>query len=423
MENITSGKLFGKLEQRYPVAEYVYLTAEDTKNLLSESVNNVLVESFSDNEVVSAGLEAPIYSILEKMMVSAKETIEGIGDKWDFVFWNNENCRPDRVAEILNDSWEKSDEETKKKIISEVDGVKKGSFNLSAIFKVPFELMGESGQKSSKDGKYWEKKYTEVLKTVEWKGDKFIPKSMSLSKINLSKIRSSDGYNELKTQVTYSMAILTMTINVIKEVDNEKGKKRAMNPEIDPYVRQAKFSKADASLLYFDLDADQTQSSESSTSFLMYPDDMMKKMYEATDEEMLEIQVYSQPIYHYQPMKIVFCDTFLVLKTRNASTHEQLFWSIEYDQGKGLITLQRSKDEKILIRDCRREKRPSNWFAPVAQFKSASVERGFTVQDLLDFVWGNRWERMRKPSIVFDETNVGFTKAIFNQFKAGGWEW
>jgi len=201
-----------------------------------------------------------------------------------------------------------------------------------------------------------------------------------------------------------------------------RGKKRTQT-EIDPYIRQAKFSKAEASLLYFDQDADQIQSPELSTSFLMYPDDMMKKMNEATEEEMLEIQVYSQPIYHYQPIKIVFYDTFVVLKTRHTSTHEQLFWSIEFDKVKGLITLQRSKDEKVLLRDCRRERRPSNWFAPVARFKTARVERGSTVQDLLDFVWGNRWERMRKPSIVFDETNVGFTKAIFNQFKTGGWDW
>jgi len=426
MENITSGKLFGKLEQRYPTAEYVYLTAEDAKNLLSESVNNVLVESFSDNEVVSAGLEAPIYSILEKMMVSAKETIEGDGGKWDFVFWNNENSRPDRVAQMMNETFEKSDQDSQKKLIGEFDSVKKGSINLSA-WKIPFDIGGELGTHSNiNDAQEVKRKYAEILKTVEWKGDKFIPKSLSLSKINLSKIRSSQAYNELKTKVTYSMAILTMTINVIEQglVENDsKGKKRVMNPEIDPYIRQSKFSKADASLLYFDLDADQIQSSELSTSFLMYPDDMMKKINEAIDEEMLEIQVYSQPIYHYQPIKIVFYNTFVVLKTRHASTHEQLFWSIEYDQGKGLITLQRSKDENILLRDCRRERRPANWFAPVARFKSSSVERGSTVQDLLDFVWGNRWERMRKPSIVFDETNKGFTKAIFNHFKTGGWEW
>ena len=45
------------------------------------------------------------------------------------------------------------------------------------------------------------------------------------------------------------MAILTMTINVIEQglVENDsKGKKRVMNPEIDPYIRQSKFSKADA---------------------------------------------------------------------------------------------------------------------------------------------------------------------------------
>jgi len=61
-------------------------------------------------------------------------------------------------------------------------------------------------------------------------------------------------------------------------------------------------------------------------------------------------------------------------------------------------------NEKKLLRDFRRERRPSNWFVPVARFKSASVERGSIIQDLLDFLRGNRWDRMRKPSIVLDET-------------------
>jgi len=178
-----------------------------------------LVESFSDNEVVSAGLEAPIYSILEKMMVSAKETIEGDGKKWDFVFWSDENSRPDRVAQIINESFEKSDQVTQKKLMGEFDKVRKGSINLSAL-KIPLEFGGESSTHSNlREAQELIKDYFENRNKVEWNGNKFIPKSMSLSKINLSKIRSSDGYNELKTKVTYSMAILTMTINVIEEVD------------------------------------------------------------------------------------------------------------------------------------------------------------------------------------------------------------
>ena len=128
-------------------------------------------------------------------------------------------------------------------------------------------------------------------------------------------------------------------------------------------------------------------------------------------------------MYHFQPLQMAFYDLFLIIKTFHVSTREPFFWSIEYDKGKGLITLQKSKDEKVLLRDCRRESRPSNWFAPVVRVKSACVQRGCTVKDLLDFVWGNSWDRIRKPFIVFDSTNKGFVKALFNQFKTGGWEW
>ncbi len=317
MENITSGKLFGKLEQQCPTKDHVFLTADDAKILLSESVNNVLVESFSDNEVVSAGLETPIYSILEKMMVASKEMSDGDGEKWDSVFWNDENSRPDRVAEMMNKSLEKFDDESKKKLVGEFDKSLKGSLNLGKILK---SIGGgvELGTHSKTDEEELKKKCYENRKTVEWKGDKFIPKNLSLSKINLSKIRTSQDYSELKTSITYSMAILTMTINVINE--EGAGQKKSQ--------QQEKSNKSDASLLYYiDLDVDHIESSELSTNtFLTSPDDIMRKIDKASEVGMFEIEVYSQPMYHFQPLQMAFYDLFVILKTFHVSTREPLFW-------------------------------------------------------------------------------------------------
>lgn len=117
MENITSGRLFTKLNQRFPQSDQVLLTSEDMKTLLSETVNNVLVESFSDSEVVSAGSELPIYTILEKMLLTAQEklTVDS-GAMWNSVFWHDDNSRPDKTAQTMNENYGKLDTEERKKL-------------------------------------------------------------------------------------------------------------------------------------------------------------------------------------------------------------------------------------------------------------------------------------------------------------------
>ena len=64
-----------------------------------------------------------------------------------------------------------------------------------------------------------EKFYQESKDHVEWDGEKFSPKPMSLSRINLSKLRDTQSFQDRKVSVRYSTAVLTTPINFVQNAD------------------------------------------------------------------------------------------------------------------------------------------------------------------------------------------------------------
>jgi hypothetical protein len=51
---------------------------------------------------------------------------------------------------------------------------------------------------------------------VEWDGDKFVPKPLALSKINLTQLRERHLLKDRKVIVRYSIAVLSIPINFIQ---------------------------------------------------------------------------------------------------------------------------------------------------------------------------------------------------------------
>lgn len=334
VENVVSGDLFTRLDQRFPHAKEVYLTAEDTKKLLSESANKVVVQSFTENDVIVDGSEAAIAKILEAMMVSGSRRVDSeSAAMWDSVFWKDDNYRPDRVASELSEVHNKSDSETQKRLLGIVSNANRrstdvgfltsqakaleaavnekketdtGSFELrgsdernalaseassknqasqnsrnsvshsatASGFGLSFgssfgvdvargsssnneaasrsssstassnikqnaerdrelvesgKSVGISGSTSNQANRKSDDQTSgstaaenddrhrnlgEALAKVEWNGEKFVAKPMTLSRINLSKIRNAQAYKDLKVSVTFSSAKLTMGVNI-----------------------------------------------------------------------------------------------------------------------------------------------------------------------------------------------------------------
>jgi hypothetical protein len=115
VDSIRKGLQFSTLDQKFPNADSVLLTADDTNRSLSESMAEVMVENFDDTEVPSPSSEARIYEILEKMLIDSQETIkEQSSQLWSSVFYEKENYRPDHVTQTISDIYRRSDKEAQK---------------------------------------------------------------------------------------------------------------------------------------------------------------------------------------------------------------------------------------------------------------------------------------------------------------------
>ena len=215
IDSIVSGFMFTRLQQKYPEADSVLLTAEDTKQLLSESATNVLADTFDDNEIAS---ESALYGILEKLIVSAKETItKDSSSMWDSVFWNEDNYRPDKVCRTLNEEYDKSDVEQKRKMAQSFSSGTSQSYgaNLSIGGVGIGGSYGTSqNQSQSNEVDNQDRVMNESRNTVQWDGEKFLPKPMTLSRVNLSTFRNSQQFQDVKTTVSYALATLTTTLRI-----------------------------------------------------------------------------------------------------------------------------------------------------------------------------------------------------------------
>jgi hypothetical protein len=117
IDSVTSGSMVSKLLQKFGNKNEIFLTANDEKKMLAETVTNIKMETFDDSEVASPDTENQIVNILKEMLITSRTTIKDQSDKmWDSVFWNEDNYRPDRTTKTLNEILNKLDRENQKKL-------------------------------------------------------------------------------------------------------------------------------------------------------------------------------------------------------------------------------------------------------------------------------------------------------------------
>jgi len=57
--------------------------------------------------------------------------------------------------------------------------------------------------------------------TVMWKGDKFIAKTMNLTRINLANLRNSKEFRESSVKVNYTNTILYLNLNIKENLGSQ----------------------------------------------------------------------------------------------------------------------------------------------------------------------------------------------------------
>ena len=224
IDNVVSGDMVSNLMQRYDTAsaEEPLLTANDEKRLLKETMTNVIVETFDDSDVISPNSESQIYNALKELLVSSRLTIKDQSDKmWDSVFWNDDNYRPDRTSKTLNSIYEKMDVESQKRMADAFQNEGKIGLNFGANFLKFISTKAEFNAEFSSQGSQLKEDlarlYRESKDDVQWDGEKFSPKPLSLARINLSKLRDRQSLKDRNVRVRYSTAVLSTPINLMAD--------------------------------------------------------------------------------------------------------------------------------------------------------------------------------------------------------------
>jgi hypothetical protein len=118
--NFVSGRLFRRVESKFRRQNYVLLTPLDTRQLISESVNDIITQNFDDRTVVD---DSNMYASLEQLLVSSKQNLidgqpKNPTDGWELLYWDqDENHRPDKLAKAINQIYNLSDSNGKQKLI------------------------------------------------------------------------------------------------------------------------------------------------------------------------------------------------------------------------------------------------------------------------------------------------------------------
>ncbi|XP_046637877.1 uncharacterized protein LOC124316153 isoform X2 [Daphnia pulicaria] len=276
IDSVTSGQLVSTLLQKFGDKNEIYLTANDEKKMLTETATKIRMDTFDDSEVGSPDAEITIYSFLKDLLVTSRTTIKDQSDKmWDSVFWNEDNYRPDKTTKTLNEILNKLERETQKMLADMFQKVEKQSVILGKLTSNSKEKRREEQHRnvnvnekwkfaknySDEENKNFENKETiqhnydsnswadvdrisstisekmanesdgssqvEITKEdvekllqesrihVQWDGEKFVPKPMQLSRINLAKFRDSQSFQDRNIRVRYTTAELSAPIKFL----------------------------------------------------------------------------------------------------------------------------------------------------------------------------------------------------------------
>jgi hypothetical protein len=222
IDSIVSGQMMTQLLQKFDEnTKEALLTATDEKKLLTESMTNVLVDTFDDSDVVSQNSESQIYNMLKSLLVSSRTTIKEQSDKmWDSVFWNDDNYRPDKTSKTMNDIYNKLDKEDQKKLIDTFQNTDTFEFStggsVMGIASIESRFKTEISRHGSTTKEDINKLLQESKNHGEWEGEKFVPKALDLSRVNLAQLRDTQSFQDRKVSVRYSTAVLSTPIHFIQ---------------------------------------------------------------------------------------------------------------------------------------------------------------------------------------------------------------
>jgi hypothetical protein len=232
IDSVTSSRMVTNLLQKFGSDKnYIFLTPDDEKKMLAETATSIRMNIFDDSEIGTPYTDTQFDKILKDLFETFKmKNVElELGDEtWDSVYWRDDGYRPDNTTKMLNEINKKLDAETQKKLAdmfqqaerqSEITG-KLASSNKTReeLDKIFFDISGILGNDTDSSSRVeiskenLEKLLEKSRDHVQWDGEKFVPKPMQLSRINLGKFRNPQLFEDYKIRVRYVNAKLFVPI-------------------------------------------------------------------------------------------------------------------------------------------------------------------------------------------------------------------
>lgn len=189
---ILAGTLMYDVKKQLPNAEYALLTPVDEQILIDGIADITIMNTLYDvgEKILSKNARYLLEVFIRKNLLatSSRIIINGQSNEmWNFVFWHSEICIRDKLTKSLNMVYNKLDIAHQNKIKDQL--LNDNEFDIEELFDV-------STVKKVYDTKIRRKIDTsdesiafflhDCKNRSQWNGKKFIPKPMSLSKINLT---------------------------------------------------------------------------------------------------------------------------------------------------------------------------------------------------------------------------------------------
>ena len=231
VEIVVSGQMVARLLRQFKKEKEIFLTEKDEDRLLTEIATSSVVDKLNLNAVISFESLRKQFNVIKRLLVSSAEVLtvtQQTDPIWAFIFWNNENYRPGKTSQVLNYIYEKQSKEIQLKL-SNAFTLTSDKIDLEEIVQL-FRSMEYQFNVNSfapiNSKEFLKNLYNESKNHVEWDGEKFKPKPLVVSKVNLELLREHYEKNyQLQEKehrivnVRYLVAAISTPINVAQSVD------------------------------------------------------------------------------------------------------------------------------------------------------------------------------------------------------------
>lgn len=114
------------------------------------------------------------------------------------------------------------DSETKSALASEFSDTNKADAEVGGsgvVYSVNAKVTTDLSRASKKSKEEMEKLLKESKERIEWDGQKFVPKPMELSRLNMVKLADKQAFRDVTARVSYTTSMLTIAVQVISSLD------------------------------------------------------------------------------------------------------------------------------------------------------------------------------------------------------------